>query len=173
VDRALRGDERLSAVLQGELLAAIEGAADEMLTSYGTLERQYGEVFRIGRDANHAWPIGGGVGTSANGYADCRTTDAIHFPCPLTMRAFMFGKPDEQHRRYAVGGSRALRLVVLSDPLQTYTLHNYGQSSDPASPHYDDQARLLMSEGKLKPGYFTPQELAGHVSATLTLRTRD
>ncbi len=58
------------------------------------------------------------------------------------------------------------------DPLQSWSLHNYGQSSDPASPHYDDQARELVSKGRLKSMYFRTEELRGHVRSSKTLVVR-
>lgn len=61
-----------------------------------------------------------------------------------------------------------MRLIEFSDPLKSWTLHVYGQSDDPASPHYDDQARLL-SEQTFKPTYFSRDELKGHIQSTTVL----
>jgi hypothetical protein len=45
------------------------------------------------------------------------------------------------------------------------SLKIYGQSDDPKSPHFDDQARLA-SEGHLKSEYFERAELDGHIEST-------
>jgi acyl-homoserine-lactone acylase len=37
-----------------------------------------------------------------------------------------------------------------------------GESGDPASPHFSDQAQRFVS-GQLRKVYFWPDELAGHV----------
>jgi acyl-homoserine lactone acylase PvdQ len=86
----------------------------------------------------------------------------------LTLLIEMF---NAQGRRYVNAGSRALRLVAFTDPIKSYSLHLYGQSDDPASAHYDDQV-ALASERRLKPVYFTPAELAGHVESVRVLEVR-
>jgi acyl-homoserine lactone acylase PvdQ len=46
----------------------------------------------------------------------------------------------------------------------------YGQSDDPASPHYSDQAELL-GQAELKPNYFDVRELEGALASSRTLDT--
>jgi acyl-homoserine lactone acylase PvdQ len=41
----------------------------------------------------------------------------------------------------------------------------FGQSQDPTSSHYYDQAPLYAA-GKLKPMWFTREELEGHIERT-------
>lgn len=63
-------------------------------------------------------------------------------------------------------------LVVLEgSPKRVWSLLPYGQSEDPASPHYNDQTRL-HSERRLKRFWFTPQEIAGHVESVWGDRSR-
>jgi hypothetical protein len=66
-------------------------------------------------------------------------------------------------------GSRLLRLIVFTRPIQSFTVHNFGQSDDPVSPHYDDQARLLTSLRKLKRIHFERDALQPHVKGQVTL----
>ena len=73
-----------------------------------------------------------------------------------------FGEPDEHGYRFPWLGSRCLRLVIFTEPLQSFTLHLYGQSGHEDSPHYKDQARLA-SERRLKPTYFYKKDLLKHV----------
>jgi len=45
-----------------------------------------------------------------------------------------------------------------------------GESDDPRSPHFDDQAEKLFSAGRAKPTYFlNRRELARHVTRTTVL----
>ena len=44
-----------------------------------------------------------------------------------------------------------------------------GQSGDPASPHFNDQIDRYAS-GKLRPVYFYPEDLAGKVRSSKTVR---
>jgi acyl-homoserine lactone acylase PvdQ len=88
----------------------------------------------------------------------------------MTLRAFTpTGEPDSLGRRHAAIGSRLLRLTVFTNPIQSFTIHNFGQSSDPASPHYDDQARELTSNRTVKPIYFEKSALLPHVKSERTL----
>jgi acyl-homoserine-lactone acylase len=80
------------------------------------------------------------------------------------MRAFG-GVPDDKIKGYrVVRGSQATRLVQFSDPIRSYSLYAFGQSDNPASPHYADQVKLF-GEKKMKPVYFTRDELEGHISS--------
>jgi acyl-homoserine lactone acylase PvdQ len=146
------------------LVDRAERAADEMAAEIGSVDVAMGEVFRVGR-GERSWPLGG------------ESIDITEIPgcladlsplCERTMRAFASGPPDDGGQRRAYRGSHSMRLVVFTDPIQSYSLHVYGQSDDPASPHYDDQAALL-SERRFKPTYFELGELEGHISSTLVL----
>jgi acyl-homoserine lactone acylase PvdQ len=139
-------------------------AAAVMVEQLGSTDVTMGAVFRVGR-GERSWPLGG------------ETIDTPEIPscvadlsplCERTMRAFASGAADEQGQRRAYRGSQSMRLVELTDPVRSWTLHVYGQSDDPASPHYDDQARLL-SEGRFKPTYFNRDNLEGHIESTTIL----
>ena len=94
---------------------------------------------------------------------------ALALSCVFTLRAMTsFSRPDSLGLRHVEIGSRLLRLVQFTDPIRSFTLHNYGQSVNPDSPHYIDQARLT-SERRLKPTYFDPAELMNHVVSTKVL----
>jgi hypothetical protein len=166
------GDGELSDELVDLLVVSLTNAADAMLDELGTIDAAYGDVFRISRDGSRSWPLGGGMPLEVGGFGECRNLELPAFSCALSLRAFLFSPADERGLRYATAGSRALRLVVFTDPLQSFTLHNYGQSNRPDSPHYDDQARLLASPKKLKPTYFHPQDLADHIESSRTLEVR-
>ena len=52
------------------------------------------------------------------------------------------------------GGQCALQVAVMTRPPQSWTAAPLGQSDDPNSPHFDDQAIELVSKRKLKNTYF-------------------
>ena len=52
------------------------------------------------------------------------------------------------------GGQCAFQIAVMSQPPQSWTVSPLGQSDDPTSPHFDDQAIELVSNRKLKSTYF-------------------
>jgi acyl-homoserine lactone acylase PvdQ len=146
------------------LLDRAEHAVEEMVQELGSIDVPMGQVFRVGR-GKRSWPLGG-ESVNLSEMPGCLAD--ITPLCERTMRAFASGPPDDRGQRRAYRGNHAMRLVVFSDPIQSYSLHAYGQSDDPASPHFDDQAALL-SERRFKPTYFERSELEGHISSTTVL----
>ena len=144
---------------QASLAAAI------MVEQLGSTDVAMGTVFRVGR-GEQSWPLGG---ETINTPEISSCVADLSPLCERTMRAFASGKPNEQGQRRAYRGTQSMRLVEFSKPVRAWSLHVHGQSDDPASKHYDDQARLL-SEGRFKPAYFSRDELEGHIESTKTLK---
>jgi acyl-homoserine lactone acylase PvdQ len=62
-------------------------------------------------------------------------------------------------------------VVLLTKPPKSWTVVPLGQSDHPASPHFDDQAEKLFSQGKMKPTYFADrEELLKHTESRTVLR---
>jgi acyl-homoserine lactone acylase PvdQ len=57
-----------------------------------------------------------------------------------------------------------LLVVEESDPKKAWSLLPYGESEDPASPHFNDMARL-HSQRKMKPFWLAPQEILSHTES--------
>lgn len=148
------------------LAAAVGRVADTLARIPGALDRTLGDEFRIVRGP-HSFPVGGVSITPAD-LRGCESLSDLNRVCTMTLRAFTAGAPDSAGQRTVVLGSRLLRLVVFTEPIQVWTLHNFGQSSDPASPHYADQARLT-SERRLKSVSFDLDDLMPRVRSTLRL----
>ena len=166
---AVHDPSRMTSAQALALLSAVPAAVKLMRDRVGTSDLPYGELFRIGRVPGRDYPLGGGPSLDFGGDLDrCRTLARSAFLCSLTLRAF-FSYTTQAGRPAATDGSRVLRLVVLGPRFESWSVHNFGQSDDPASPHYDDQARELSSRGKLKRIPFTPAELAAETTARLTL----
>jgi len=151
------------------ILAAVEKAASELVRRYGSTGLNLGDVFRIGR-GGYSFPLGGASIVPPDPSTRA-VACALGPSCVFTLRAMTFNPPDSLGYRYVYVGSRLLRLVVFSDPIRSFTLHNFGQSEDPTSPHYVDQARL-SSQRRLKPTYFNLDELRHHVLTTVSLDVR-
>jgi acyl-homoserine lactone acylase PvdQ len=106
----------------------------------------------------------GGVALAPDDKRLCESLASWNLVCVHTLRAFTAGPPDSTGLRYAFIGSRLLRLTIFTDPIQSFTLHNYGQSGHPDSPHYDDQAKM-SSRRELKPVLFDKPDLMKHVES--------
>lgn len=159
-------EQALPDAVVARVLDALEGAAAVMARE-GRTEAVLGDVFRIGRPGERSFPLGG-VALAPDDRRLCEGLASWNLICVHTLRAFTAGKPDSLGRRYAEIGSRLLRLTIFANPIQSFTLHNFGQSSRKDSPHRDDQAQLT-SERRLKPVLFDKAELMPHVTSELTL----
>jgi acyl-homoserine-lactone acylase len=63
---------------------------------------------------------------------------------------------------YGTGGNSFVAIVEFGDKVVARAVSIGGESGNPASPHFDDQAERYAS-GALRPVYFYPDDLAGHV----------
>src|SRR4029077_6480932 len=62
-------------------------------------------------------------------------------------------------------------VVVEDNPKTIWSLLPYGESENPASPHYSDQTKL-HSQRQLKRFWFTPEEILAHTESTRGDRNR-
>ncbi len=127
-----------------------------MRSHFGDTAQPWGKVHRVGRDGK-TWPVGGGGGD------DLGLT---------TLRTMGYGDADEQHLRHGLRGQTSTQVVVLSKPIQSWIYLPVGQSDDPASPHYADQAATVFSERRLKPSWWLPEQLAPHIESRTVLVPR-
>ena len=113
-------------------------------------EVKYGEVNRI-RRGEHSWPFSGG---ESGGGQTLRAMES-----KLEDKAFVghWGQNWTQLVQFKRGAVRS------------WSATPYGESDDPASPHYCDQADKLFSQDRLKPTWFQPGDLEGNVESTRVL----
>lgn len=147
---------------EGEaLVEALDNGLAQQRADHGHLDSVYGDVFRAGRldyDDEVSFPVGGGS-LRAEGMA--------------TLRAIGFSAPRDDHTRWGVSGQTSTAVVILTDPIQSFTQPPLGQSDHPDSPHFRDQAEDLLSGSRFKPSWFNEEDLlAGHVQSTLQLEYR-
>ncbi len=158
-------DERLfSEAFAEAMLEQTNRAVADMQRELGSIDVPLGRVFRIGR-GDRSWPLGGET-IDMTEVPDCLA--AVSPLCERTVRAFASGAPNASGERRAARGSTAMRLVFFTTPIEGYSLRVYGQSDDPTSPHFDDQARL-SSERLMKPMYFEKEQLLNHIESTRVL----
>ncbi len=140
-----------------EQLKALVRAASKLKATFGDWKVPWGEVNRIQRHAN--WADFADV-------QDFRFDDKLpSLPCagihsPLGVVFVTFYTPTIQlplvravKKHYGVVGATYMGVIEFGDKIRAATLSQFGQSGDPASPHFMDQAKLL-SERKLKRSLF-------------------
>jgi acyl-homoserine-lactone acylase len=121
---------------QKRALSALEEAVRRITSRHGKSEVSWGEINIVKRGGE--FPLGG---TGMFG--------VLH---PDT------GPVQDDGRIHSNDGWGHLMVVLESNPKQIWTLLPYGQSEDPSSPHYNDQAKL-HSQRKLKRFWFMPEEV--------------
>jgi acyl-homoserine lactone acylase PvdQ len=133
--------------------AAVAPAMAQLKADHGSLSGVFGDKFRVGRD-RVSWPLGGGS-LSEVGMA--------------TLRSVGFGAERPDHTRWGGSGQTSTQIVVLTKPIQSWTGPPIGQSDRSDSPHYRDQAEKVFSPARLKPTWWLPQDLAGHIESRTVL----
>jgi acyl-homoserine-lactone acylase len=68
-------------------------------------------------------------------------------------------------RWYGTSGNSFVAIVEFGPRVRAWAVSAGGESGDPASPHFNDQAEHYAA-GNLRPVYFHADELAGHVART-------
>ena len=117
-------------------------------------------MFRVGRQDSAdevSWPVGGGSLGEAG---------------MATLRAVGFSPARADGTRWGNRGQTSTEVVILSNPIRSYTQAPIGQSDRPDSPHYRDQAEKLFSPGAMKPGWFTREELFADDGANVAAEMR-
>jgi acyl-homoserine lactone acylase PvdQ len=140
--------------LQGAV-SSFTNAMTKLKADFGTLDKTYGDVFRVGRDKD-SWPVSGG------GDSDLGMT---------TLRNVKYSGERDDHTRWGTSGQTSTQIVVMTKPVKSWTFVPWGQSDREDSPHYDDQAEKAFGKNKMKSTWWTPEELAGNTASREELPT--
>lgn len=146
------------------LMDGLVASVNARIKAYGEGDVRLGDVMRANRGKVEA-PVGG-VTLDSDLAPLC--VEQVRAVCDRTMRAFGVAPLGDSGRFRVVRGSQSMRLVQFTKPLQAYSLYAFGQSDDPASPHYADQVKLF-GEKRMKRAYFSREELEGHITAEKVL----
>jgi acyl-homoserine-lactone acylase len=125
-----------------QAVAMLKAAAQEAKTSYGALDRPFGEVSRFALGKVDL-PGNGGFGN----------TGVFHV---ITWSPLKDGK------RTPVHGETWVSMVEFSTPLKAVGLMSYGNSTQPGSPHRSDQLEQL-SQKTFRTLWTTREEVEKHV----------
>ena len=141
---------------------ALIDAANKLKKTFGDWKVPWGEANRIQRHADVAdfykipfsddlpsLPASGLQGTLGVVF-NMYFTPSINLP-PLRVHK----------KHYAVVGHSYVATVEFGDRIRAGSLLQYGQSGDPDSPHFFDQAKLL-SEKRFKPQWFYLEDVKQH-----------
>jgi len=135
---------------------ALKEAVEFMLAQYGTVEVPWGEVHVLQR-GERLYPMGA---------ADWEF-QTVHMAS-----ATAIGSGEEHYEDgiwFTHSGSSYMFLVELGDPVRAWSVKPFGQSGDPASPHFADQTELF-SRREMKPLWFSEEEVLSHLESAWGMR---
>lgn len=131
-------------------IRSFSNALSKLKSNFGTIDMSYGDVYRIGR-GNQSWPSEGGMS---------------EFIGLTTLHSVQYGQERKDHTRWAQSGQTSTGIVILSNPIQSWTCVPFCQSDNPVSIHYSDQAEKLFMARKMKSTWWTPEELESHIESS-------
>ncbi len=137
----------------GAALQSFANAMAAMKKDFDSIDVTWGEFFRVGRD-DKSWPVGGG------GDGEFGT---------VTLRNVKYKGVDDDNLRMGRAGQTSTQIIHLTSPIQSWTAPPIGQSDRPDSSHYSDQAEKLFSKRLMKPSWWLPEDLAGHIESRTVL----
>ncbi|MEZ5426820.1 MAG: acylase [Pyrinomonadaceae bacterium] len=140
-----------------QMLEALMRASDKLTEDFGTWRKPWGEINRFQRltgDIDHPFD-----------------DDAPSIPVGFTsgnwgsLAAFGAGPKAGTKKWYGTSGNSFVAVVEFGKKVKAVAVTAGGESGDPKSPHFNDQA-LRYSKGDLREVYFYPGQLKGHTERT-------
>jgi acyl-homoserine lactone acylase PvdQ len=138
-------------------LAALAAASARLDREFGSWRTPWGEINRFQRL----------TGDIVQPFSDSASSLPVGFPSARWGTLASFGaRPYPGTRRwYGTSGNSFVAVVEFADRVRALAVTAGGESGDPASAHFNDQAELYAT-GNLREVYFHPDQLAGHVERT-------
>ncbi|WP_230480712.1 penicillin acylase family protein [Sphingomonas sp. Leaf21] len=138
-------------------IAALAAAVARLQRDFGRWRTPWGQINRFQRLDDSIRPH----------FDDAKASTPIPFTSAQWGSLASFGArrwPGTQ-RYYGTSGNSFVAIVEFGPRVKATAVMAGGQSGDPASPHFADQIDRYAT-GRLRPVYFWPDELAGHVERT-------
>ena len=137
-----------------EKLEALAEASDRLATDFGTWRTPWGQINRFQRL----------TGDIVQPFNDSAPSLPVPFASAQWGSLASFGAKrwPGTKKYYGTSGNSFVAVVEFGDKVRARAVSAGGESGDPASPHFNDQA-LRYSQGALREVYFYPEDLKGHV----------
>jgi acyl-homoserine lactone acylase PvdQ len=140
-----------------KLLQSLASASDRLTADFGTWKMPWGEVNRFQRLTDDIVP----------NFDDTKPSIPVEFTSALWGSLASFGaRPYPGTKRwYGNSGNSFVAVVEFGKTVRAKAVTAGGESGNPASPHFDDEAKRY-STGDLREVYFYRARLHGHTERT-------
>ena len=135
-------------------LAALAAASDQLQADFGAWRIPWGEINRFQRLDDAIAPH----------FNDAQPSIPVPFTAAKwgSLAAFAAAPHDGSKRWYGVSGNSFVAVVEFGPRVRAVAVTAGGESGDPGSKHFDDEAERY-AQGRLREVYFWPDQLAGHI----------
>jgi acyl-homoserine-lactone acylase len=139
-------------------LRAFSAALDRLQRDFGTWRTPWGQINRFQRL----------TGAIDQPHDDSAPSIPVGFTSGAwgSLASFGAGRRGESKRYYGARGNSFVAAVEFGPRIRARAVSAGGQSGDPASPHFNDQAERYAT-GNLREVYFYPDQLRGRSSAAI------
>ncbi|HEX7239137.1 MAG TPA: penicillin acylase family protein, partial [Longimicrobiaceae bacterium] len=137
----------------GQKLQALAAASDRLEKDFGSWRTPWGEINRFQRL----------TGALVQPFADAAPSVPVGFTSAQWGSLASFGarRWPGTKRYYGTSGNSFVAVVEFGDSVRARAVSAGGESGDPRSPHFNDQAERYAT-GNLRDVYFYPSQLVGH-----------
>ena len=140
-----------------EKLSSLSDAVDRLTADFGSWRTPWGDINRFQRLTDDIAPAFTDAGAS--------------IPVPFTssqwgsLASFGAKRYPGTKRYYGTSGNSFVAVVEFGPKVRAWAVTAGGESGDPASRHFDDEA-VRYAQGNLREVYFYPEQLIGHTERT-------
>ncbi len=143
-----------SRATDAQRLASLDAAVDRLTEDFGSWQVPWGEINRFQRND----------GEITQTFDDAKPSIPVPFTSGTwgSLATYPGSRRPGTRRYYATSGNTFVAVVQFGPRLRAWAVREGGNSGNPDSPHFTDQAERYAS-GNLRPVYFYPSDLKGHV----------
>jgi acyl-homoserine-lactone acylase len=136
-----------------QLLQALSAASDKLQSDFGKWRTPWGEINRFQRL----------TGDIVQDFDDSKPSIPVGFTSSRWGSLASFGaRPYPGTKKwYGTSGNSFVAVVEFGDSVRAIAITAGGESGDPKSPHFNDEAERYAT-GNLRPVYYYPSQLDGH-----------
>ncbi len=140
-----------------DLVAALAAASDKLMADFGNWQTPWGDINRFQRWNDDIAPH----------FDDAKPSIPVPFTSSLWGSLASFGARQYRNTKkwYGTSGNSFVAIVEFGDSVRARAITAGGESGDPASPHFDDEA-VRYATGNLRVVYYYKSQLEGHTERT-------